>query len=84
MEFGNFFKDGNNGDKSFIRLASGFVIGFALLWGTFEIIANVCIEKFDIHEELILGTITLGLTGKVFQKRYEIKPPVKNEESEST
>ena len=76
-----FFEE-SAGQKSFTRLASGIIIAFALLWGTVEVATHCFKSDFIIHTELILGTLAIGITGKVAQKRYESDQP--NEESTTT
>lgn len=76
-----FFEE-RRGVKSWIRLMSTVIIITSLAWGSCEIIAHCIVPNFQIHTELILGTLAVGIGGKVWQKRYEKAPT--DESSEST
>jgi hypothetical protein len=70
----DFLKD-DKGQKSLMRLITLLIISAGLLWGFIEIIAYLVFKKygidFDIHETLILTTLSIGVTGKGAQKAIE-------------
>jgi hypothetical protein len=70
----DFLKD-DKGQKSLMRLITLLIISAGLLWGFIEIIAYLVFKKygidFDIHETLILTTLSIGVTGKGAEKAIE-------------
>ena len=70
-----FLKD-DNGNRSLMRLISFLIVVAGLVWGTTELIAHIVLSKYsidyDIHETLILTTISIGVTGKGTQKAFEM------------
>ena len=67
----NFLED-NNGNKSLMRLITLLIVASGLLWGFIEVSIYVFNPTFDIHETLILTTISIGVTGKGTQKAIEM------------
>ena len=69
------FKD-NNGKDSMMRKISWAIVLTGLIWGTFEVAAHLILLKhginFDIHETLILTTVSIGVAGKGTQKAIEV------------
>lgn len=65
----------DTGKASMMRKVTWFIILTSLAWGTVEILAYIIFAKygieFDVHETLILTTLSLGLTGKGVQKAIE-------------
>jgi hypothetical protein len=70
-----FLKD-DKGQKSLMRLITLLIVCAGLLWGFVEILAYLILKKYgvdyDIHETLILTTISIGVTGKGTQKAIEM------------
>lgn len=71
----SFFEE-EKGVKSMMRLITLIIVCCGLLWGIVEVIAHIIFRKygidFDIHETLILTTISIGVTGKGTQKALEL------------
>jgi len=59
------------GKESMMRRIAWLIIIVGLSWGTAEIIYSFFISEFDIHETLILTTLSIGVTGKGVQKLME-------------
>ncbi len=78
-----FLKD-DEGQKSLMRLITLLIVCTGLFWGSIEVIAHLILSKYgieyDIHETIILTTISIGVTGKGTQKAIEILKKNKNEE----
>jgi len=70
------FLHDDKGEKSLMRLITLIIVLSGLLWGLIEVIAYIILKKygidFDIHETLILTTISIGVTGKGTQKAIEM------------
>ena len=70
------FLQDDKGQKSLMRLITLLIVSAGLLWGFVEVVAYLILKKygidFDIHETLILTTISIGVTGKGTQKAIEI------------
>jgi hypothetical protein len=66
-----FLKD-DKGQKSLMRLITLLIVAAGLTWGFIEVAVYVFNPTFDIHETLILTTISIGVTGKGTQKAIEI------------
>lgn len=70
------FLNDDKGEKSLMRLITLIIVLSGLLWGSIEVLAYMILKKygidFDIHETLILTTISIGVTGKGTQKAIEM------------
>ena len=70
------FLNDDKGEKSLMRLITLIIVLSGLLWGLIEVIAYIILKKYgidyDIHETLILTTISIGVTGKGTQKAIEM------------
>lgn len=66
----------DSGKKSLMRKITWIIILTGLAWGTAEVIWAMIMSKygieFDIHETLIITTISIGIAGKGTQKAIEI------------
>jgi len=78
------FLHDDKGEKSLMRLITLLIVCAGLLWGFVEVVAYLILKKygidFDIHETLILTTISIGVTGKGTQKAIEILKKNKGDE----
>ena len=77
------FLHDDKGEKSLMRLITLIIVLSGLLWGLIEVIAYIILKKYgvdyDIHETLILTTISIGVTGKGTQKAIEMLKSKNNE-----
>lgn len=80
----SFLKD-HKRHNSTMRLITVLIVSFALGWGLIEVIASIIYKNynvdFDIHESLILATISIGVTGKGSQKAIELFGEIKHKKS---
>lgn len=68
----NFLKDDNN-NRSAMRLISLMLVVSGIVWGTFEILYRVFSNNdYVINTEFIIGTISVGVSGKGVQKLIEL------------
>ena len=78
------FLHDDKGEKSLMRLITLLIVCAGLFWGFVEVVAYLILKKygidFDIHETLILTTISIGVTGKGTQKAIEILKKNKGDE----
>lgn len=65
-----FFTDEKK-ERSMMRLLSFMIVTAGLLWGTIEVVLHFFKPEYDVHETLILGAISIGVTGKGAQKAIE-------------
>jgi len=66
------FLNDDNGRKSMMRLMTLIIVVSGLVWGSVEVLISFFHPEFDLHETLILTTISIGVTGKGTQKALEI------------
>jgi len=70
------FLHDDKGQRSLMRLITLLIVCTGLLWGLIEVVAYLILSKYgieyDIHETLILTTISIGVTGKGTQKAIEV------------
>ena len=78
------FLHDDKGEKSLMRLITLIIVLCGLFWGLIEVVAYMVLKKygidFDIHETLILTTISIGVTGKGSQKAIEMLKKKSNDE----
>lgn len=68
----NFLKDDNN-NHSVMRLVTLILVIAGVAWGTFEILYRVFGNNdYVINTEFIIGTISVGVSGKGVQKLIEL------------
>lgn len=68
----NFLKDDNN-NNSAMRLMSFILVISGVVWGSFEVLYRVFINNdFVVNTEFIIGTISVGVSGKGVQKLIEL------------
>ncbi len=67
----------HTGKESLMRKLIWLITIISLIWGTAELIAYMILTKYEIayevHTGLILGAISLAITGKGAQKWIEFK-----------
>ena len=68
----NKFKD-HSGKESMMRRITWLIVVVSLLWGSADLAFNFFFPDFDIHETLILTTLSIGVTGKGVQSIIENK-----------
>jgi hypothetical protein len=66
------FLNDDNGRKSMMRLMTLIIVVSGLVWGSVEVLISFFHPEFDLHETLILTTISIGVTGKGTQKALEM------------
>ena len=69
----NKFTD-HNGKESMMRRITWLIVIVALVWGSAELMFNFFFyPEFEIHTGFILGTLSIGVTGKGLQAYTEKK-----------